>query len=53
MTLDYSPAGYKHKEVAVFDDAIIDILRKYGLAGLPAGAAGMGAVAAQDQYANQ
>jgi len=34
----------------VFDDKLIDILKKYGLAGLPAGAAGMGALAAQDRY---
>ena len=29
---------------------IIQIMRKYGIAGLPAGAAGMGALAAQDNY---
>jgi hypothetical protein len=35
----------------VFNPSIIDIMRKYGIAG--AAPAGMGALAAQDQYGNQ
>ena len=31
--LDYSPAGYPQQEVAVFDDKLISIVKKYGLAG--------------------
>lgn len=34
VMLDYSPVGYDAKEVAVFRDDIIDILRRYGLFGL-------------------
>ncbi len=30
VVLDYSPLGYKKQEIAVFDDAIIDIMKKYG-----------------------
>jgi len=36
--LDYSPAGYKHQEIAVYDPSIIEIRRKYGI--LPPLAAG-------------
>jgi hypothetical protein len=36
--MDYGPSGYKHKEIAVYDPSIIEILRKYGL--LPPLAAG-------------
>lgn len=33
VVLDYSPTGYKAKEIAVFDDKLIKIVRKYGIAG--------------------
>ena len=42
VTLDYSPAGYKQREIAVFNDKLIDILRKYGIAGMLGGGAAMG-----------
>lgn len=38
--LDYAPTGYKAKEIAVYDDKLIDILRRYGLLGLLGGGAG-------------
>ena len=31
--LDYSPTGYGHREIAVYDPSIIEILRKYGILG--------------------
>lgn len=34
--LDYSKLGYNQKEIAVYSDDLIDILRKYGLAGATA-----------------
>jgi len=34
----------------VFDPANVDILKKYGVVGAPAGTIGMGALAGQDQY---
>lgn len=34
--LDYSKLGYNQKEIAVYDDTLIDILRKYGLVGATA-----------------
>ena len=43
-------AGQGSSNYVVFNDKLIDILRKYGIAGLPAGAAGMGALAASDNY---
>lgn len=43
VILDYSPTGYEHQEIAVFDDSLIDILKKYGLVGLLGGGAAMGA----------
>jgi len=33
VVLDYSPAGYNQKEVAVFDDKLVQIIKKYGIAG--------------------
>jgi hypothetical protein len=36
--LDYSPVGYKHKEIAAYRDELVNILRKYGLAGTAGGA---------------
>jgi hypothetical protein len=40
--LDYSPAGYQHQEIAVYDPSIIEILRKYGIMGPVAGGVGYG-----------
>lgn len=40
-SLDYSPLGYKHQEYAVFDPSIVDILKKYGLAGMTLGGGSM------------
>jgi hypothetical protein len=42
--LDYSPAGYPQQEIAIFDDKLIEIVRKYGIAG----AAAMLGVSAMD-----
>lgn len=36
VVLDYSPVGYNQKEIAVLDDSLISILRKYGIAGTAA-----------------
>lgn len=44
VVYDYSPKGYPHQEIAVFDDSLISILRKYGLLGPMAGGATAGAV---------
>ena len=44
-------AGQGSSNYVVFNDKLIDIMRKYGLAGLAP--AGMGALAAQDQYGGQ
>lgn len=50
-SLDYSPLGYKHQEYAVFDPSIIEVLRKYGLGGLTAGAGATGGLYGSDtQY---
>ena len=43
-------AGKATSNYVVWRPDIIQIMRKYGIAGLPAGAAGMGALAAQDNY---
>lgn len=34
VVLDYSPTGYDAREIAVFDDSLISIVRKYGVAAL-------------------
>lgn len=39
IEMDYSPAGYQHKEIAVFDDKLVEIVRKYVIAGLTIDAA--------------
>ncbi len=39
VRLDYSPVNYHAQEWAVFEDGLIDILRRYGLAGSLGGAA--------------
>jgi len=39
--LDYSPAGYRHQEIAVYDPSIIEILRKYGIIGPVAAGGGL------------
>ena len=39
IRLDNSPLGYNAQEIAVFDDSLIDILRRYGLAGMLTGGA--------------
>jgi hypothetical protein len=33
VAMDYSPVGYDKKEFAVFDDKLINIVKKYGIAG--------------------
>jgi hypothetical protein len=33
VVLDYSPVGYNQKEIAVFDEKLISIVKKYGIAG--------------------
>lgn len=43
VILDYSPTGYEHQEIAVFDDSLIEILKKYGLLGAIGVPAAMGA----------
>ncbi len=43
--LDYAPTGYKAKEIAVYDDKLIDILRRYGLLPLLGGGFGATGVA--------
>ena len=52
IVLDYGNLGYKQKEISVFDDSLIEILRKYGLAGATAGMGGLfglGAMSPQTQ----
>jgi hypothetical protein len=44
--LNYSPTGYSHQEVAVYDPSLISIIKKYGLAGLITGGAAAGATSA-------
>lgn len=34
ITYDMSPVGYNHKEISVFDDKLIDIVKKYGWAAI-------------------
>jgi hypothetical protein len=47
--LDYSPVGYKHKEIAAYSDDLIEILKKYGLLG----ATPLGALMAQGNETQQ
>lgn len=42
VVLDYSPTGYMHREVMTPDSSLIDIVRRYGILGPTAGAAGYG-----------
>lgn len=53
IVYDYAPMNYKHKEIAVLDDSIIDILRKYGLVPgmIGGGAAGFGLLGPVDASA--
>jgi ABC-type enterochelin transport system substrate-binding protein len=46
--LEPDPIPKKTHNYVVFDPGIIDIMKKYGIAG--AAPAGLGALAAQDQY---
>jgi hypothetical protein len=43
-------AGTGSSNYVVFDPSIIDIMKRYGVVGAPAGALGMGSLAAQDEY---
>jgi hypothetical protein len=38
VVLDYSPTGYQAQEIAVFDDKLVDVLKKYGIAATTLGA---------------
>lgn len=42
VILDYSPTGYRHQEIMANDAALIEILRRYGIAGLLGSGAGYG-----------
>lgn len=52
VVLDYAPTGYAGKEIAVFDDKLISILRKYGIAGL-LGTSALAAAGAKDTEASE